>query len=205
LTGWTVSRARGSARDFHARELPDPVVRSVWVFDAEAPALVLGSSQPDVVADIDVVRRRSGGGAVLLVPGDVTWVDVIIPSDDALWQDDVGRAFVWLGESFRAALADVGIDTQLHTGALIRSPWSDVVCFAGLGPGELTVDGRKVLGISQRRTREGARFQCALLHRWDAERTAALLGVPAADLAGAAVGVPVEPDAALDALLANLP
>ena len=30
-----------------------------------------------------------------------------------------------------------------------------VACFAALGPGELSVDGRKVLGISQRRTRFG--------------------------------------------------
>ena len=46
----------------------------MWVADPTGPALVLGSAQPesDVRAgvDIEVVRRRSGGGAVLVVPGE---------------------------------------------------------------------------------------------------------------------------------------
>ena len=41
------------------------------------------------------------------------------------------------------------------------------MCFGGLGPGEVTVGGRKVVGISQRRTRAGAVFQCAALVTWD--------------------------------------
>ncbi len=49
----------------------------------------------------------------------------------------------------------------------MRTRWSDLVCFAGLGRGEVTVAGRKVVGISQRRTRDGARFQCAVLHHWN--------------------------------------
>ena len=40
--------------------------------------------------------------------------------------------------------------------------WCPLVCFAGVGPGEVLAGGRKLVGISQRRTRAGARFQCAV-------------------------------------------
>jgi hypothetical protein len=49
------------------------------------------------------------------------------------------------------------------------------VCFAGLGPGEVTVDGRKAVGIAQRRTRAGSLFQCAVPLRWDGARLARAL------------------------------
>ena len=37
---WYVDAAVGSAAAFHAREMPDTVSRSVWLFDADRPALV---------------------------------------------------------------------------------------------------------------------------------------------------------------------
>ncbi|MEQ1787177.1 MAG: hypothetical protein ABL966_09005, partial [Acidimicrobiales bacterium] len=119
---WRVQRAHSSARDFHARELPVPAERAVWVCDATAPALVLGSAQRDddvdraacAEAGIDVVRRRSGGGAVLVVPGDVLWVDLVLPAGDPLWEADVGRAFGWVGEAWVAALAELGVTAAAH-------------------------------------------------------------------------------------------
>jgi hypothetical protein len=41
------------------------------------------------------------------------------------------------------------------------------VCFAGLGPGEVTVGGRKLVGWTQRRTRAGSRFSGLMYPRWD--------------------------------------
>jgi len=98
---------------------------------------VLGSAQPDAVArprnDVEVVRRRTGGGAVLLVPGEFTWIDVTIPRGDPLHDDDVGRAFHWLGETWAAALGALGLDPVVHTGPPVASPWSSTICFAGIG------------------------------------------------------------------------
>jgi lipoate-protein ligase A len=184
--GWAVERATGSAAAFHARPLEAPLRRSVHVWDVESPALVLGSTQDASVVDaeacaaagVEVVRRRSGGGAVLLDPGRAVWVDVELPRGDDLWDDDVGRASWWLGERWGAALAAVGVaDPHVHRGGMVTSPWSALVCFAGLGPGEVTAGagGPKVLGISQRRTRAGARFQCAVPLTWDGARLAGLL------------------------------
>jgi lipoate-protein ligase A len=213
---WAVARAHTTAADFHARDIPDPAERTVWVCEATGPALVLGSAQPDAGVDrdacsaagVDVVRRRSGGGAVLVVPGEVLWVDLVLPAGDPLWQDDVGRAFHWVGDAWAAALAELGVRGEVHRGPLVRSPWSRQVCFAGLGPGEVTVGGRKVVGISQRRTRAAARFQCAALAAWDPGTVVRLLGLPSSaadDLAEAAAATGVPLDALLQAFVQHLP
>ncbi|HLT16637.1 MAG TPA: hypothetical protein VK007_08035 [Acidimicrobiales bacterium] len=220
---WTVTTYREPPSAFHARAIPDAVVPSVWVCDPTVPALVLGSAQPEGVADhaactragVEVVRRRSGGGAVLVVPGDLLWVDVLVPAGDPRWEVDVGRAFHWLGEAWASALRQLGIGAVHHEGALVSTPWSRLVCFAGLGPGEVVrgpnIPGPKVVGISQRRTRAGARFQCAALRRWDPEALARLLRLdePArarlvADVAPSAAPVDVAADDLLGALLHEL-
>ena len=64
-----------------------------------------------------------------------------------------------------------------------RTAWSDRVCFAGLGPGEVTVEGRKVVGLSQRRTREAVLFQCCAALRWEPERLLDLLALEDAERA----------------------
>lgn len=162
----------GSAAAFHALDVPgDLRAPRLWWFEVERPAVVLGSSQGDAVVDasacaragVEIVRRRSGGGAVLLVPGAVVWLDVLLPVTHSRWDHDVGRATWWVGESWAAALARLGVDApRVHRGRMVATPWSGLVCFAGLGPGEVVSAGRKVVGISQRRTRAWARFQCAM-------------------------------------------
>lgn len=219
-----VSRRSGSAGALHHRPLEVPVTRRVVVLDVDRVALVLGSTQPDADADreaaaaqdVEVCRRRSGGGGVLLEPGETTWVDVELGRADPLWDDDVARSSHWLGQSWAAALVELGIegaaDVRVHVGGLVRSPWSRRICFAGLGPGEVTSGERKIVGISQRRTREGARFQCVVHRRWDPARLLSLLALSpeerlaaTQDLAGVAAGVDVEPDAIVAALVRNLP
>jgi len=150
-------------------------VRLIEVTNA---ALVLGSTQPPVDArGIDVVRRRSGGGAVLVAPDEIVWADVFVPAGDQLWVEDVGVAFHWLGRAWVDTLAELGVVAQWHDGPMVCSEWCRQVCFAGLGPGEVAVDGRKVVGISQRRTRAGSLFQCAALLRWDPHTLVAHLGL----------------------------
>lgn len=98
----------------------------------------------------------------MVLPGETVWVDVAIPRGDPLWDLDVGRAFVWLGRAWARALDSLGLGpADVHEGAMVRSAWSGHMCFAGLGPGEVSVAGRKVVGLSQRRSREGAVFSCA--------------------------------------------
>lgn len=218
---WAIERASGLAASFHARELPDPLERTAWIFDVDGPALVLGSTQAmagiDVEAcrraGVDVVRRRSGGGAVLLDPGDATWVDLMVPRDDPLWDDDIARAAHWVGDAWAQALVAGGAasdDVAVHRTGLVRGAWSDRVCFAGIGPGEVLLRGAKLVGLSQRRTRSGARFQCVLLLRWRPARLIGLLAPPRPTVdALTAVATDttregVDPALAVDALLAHL-
>ena len=185
-------------------------MRTAWFVEVDRPTLVLGSTQSGSVVDreraaaagVDVVRRRTGGGAVLLRPGETVWVDVLVPAGDGLAESDVGRAFAWVGRAWVRALADVGVaGATVHEGRPRRATaWSGLVCFAGLGPGEVVVGRAKVVGISQRRTRAGSLFQCGALVAWapgplvdlldlsDDERSAAL-----ADLDGVAAGTGVAP------------
>lgn len=215
---WRVGRATGSAAAFHARPLDAVPARAVHVWTVDRPALVLGSAQPDTDVDaaacaaagVEVVRRRSGGGAVLLDPGAAVWVDVELPRGDDLWDDDVGRAAWWLGERWCAAVRATTGAGAVHRGGMVATPWSRLVCFAGLGPGEVTDGaGRKVVGISQRRTRAGARFQCAVPLAWDPVRLASLLAVDdrrrlVGDLRDAVAPAPAAIlDAFVDALVAD--
>ena len=176
MTGYRLVRRRSTAAEFHARAIPDPPRPEVWLHEVTAPALVLGSTQRDGIVDvdacaragIDVVRRRSGGGAVLLRPDEVVWVDVILPAGSPGWSDDVHRPMIWLGDRLREAFSDVGVGrVEVHRGQMVSTTWSKVVCFDGLGPGELTVAGDKLVGISQRRTRAAARLQACWYSRYD--------------------------------------
>jgi lipoate-protein ligase A len=135
------------------------------------------------------------------------WADVFVPAGDPLWTDDVGHAFRWLGPVWTSALHALGVDARWHEGPLLETRWSRLVCFAGVGPGEVLVGDRKVVGMSQRRTRAGARFQCAALRVWDADALLAVLALPgderddaAAELRTVASGV----DADLERLEAAL-
>ncbi|HET6951050.1 MAG TPA: hypothetical protein VFI47_11780 [Acidimicrobiales bacterium] len=215
---WSVRRLRAPAADLHAEPLPAAPARAAWVLEAVGPALVVGSTQGVDLVDAGaavrrgagVVHRHSGGGAVWVDPATTAWVDVIVPAGDPLWDDDVGRAAHWLGRTWQAALADLGVaPTAVHEGALACGPLGRLVCFATVGAGEVTTPaGRKLVGISQRRTRAAARFQCAAYAAWDPDPVVDLLGLDAAGrraVEDAAAGTGRTPAAMVDAFLARLP
>jgi lipoate-protein ligase A len=181
----SVTSAEPGSYDF-----PDAV--TVRICEVTAPALVLGSRQRSgggsvesidiercAGLGIDVVVRHSGGGAVLVVPGAVVWLDVFIPVTDHRFEADLRRSMVAVGGWWRDGLER--LDGRLvgrlavHDGPEERTRLSEVVCFAGLGPGEVTLDGRKLVGISQRRTSRGSRFQTMVHLRDDRELMESLL------------------------------
>jgi lipoate---protein ligase len=203
---WRVERRSLRATEFHALDIPDPAERAVWVADPTGPALVLGSSQPDADVrpgvDLEVVRRRSGGGAVLLVPGEVVWLDVIVPrgsgSGDRGGLDDVRasmcRIGTHVGEALVAAVPELADRVAVHRAAMETTPWSSTICFDGLGPGEVLLDAVKLVGLSQRLTRQAARFQACWHTAYDVGALLDLL--PAASRPPRAV---LRPVATLDA------
>lgn len=157
----------GRTEDLVKMGPPDGGGRAAVLVRPTSRALVLGSAQSDqdadrracARADIVVARRRSGGGGVLVGPGDQVWLDVFVPATDPLSEVDVGRATWWLGDLWASALEDAGMPGGVvHREALQGGRWGRRACFAGIGPGEISHMGRKLVGISQRRDRSGARF-----------------------------------------------
>jgi lipoate-protein ligase A len=150
------------------------------------PTLVLGSTQPAELVgrramrerDVELARRRGGGGAVSLGPGEQLWMDAWIPRDDPLWVRDVSVAAEWVGAWWIDALALAGQHGfAVHTGRSVPGELGDLVCFAGRGPGEVFHESAKVVGLSQWRAREGALFSSCAYLRWDPAPLLALLHV----------------------------
>ena len=202
VASWNQHHWHGTAGDFHSL---DPVgERALWWCDVSRAALIVGSSQTvDLVdsecasqRDVDVVRRRSGGGLVYVHPTESVWIDITIPRDDPLWTDDVSSSMLWLGDVFVDALSP-WVKATCFRDAFSAGDFGRDVCFASRSPGEVFVGDQKLVGISQRRTRDGARFQCVLYREWNIEPWVSCVASPhaangARQLRVAALDVPAD-------------
>lgn len=179
---------------------PTPALR--W-YRPTRTAIVLGRGQArdlaaTSTAEVEVLTRFSGGGAVLLDP-DLLSLDVLVPAGNPLLDGDLTAVFSRVGHVWATALDELGVpDVAVHHGAATARHQGDVrerllaaVCYATLGSGEVTSGGRKLLGLAQRRRRPGALIQCGLLRRWNPAPILAALGASPDDpeIEAAAVGL----------------
>ena len=177
-SSWKLYTEHVSAGAQHGRDLV--AERAVWDVRITQKAMVLGSRQDVSLLNgelcsrdgIEVVRRRSGGGIVFLAPGEHVWLDVVVPRGDVLWSNDVAQASWWLGDVWVQTLNALGKNNvSVHHESLSSDQWGDLLCFAGVGPGEVVQRNdeslSKLVGISQRRTRDYARFQCTIYSKWN--------------------------------------
>jgi lipoate-protein ligase A len=173
--------------------VPALSVPTVVVCEPTSGAVVLGSTQSDsnvdvvtcAAAGLDVLRRRSGGGAVVVRPGAQVWIDVFLPRSDARFSDDVLASFMFLGQAWRSALAATveaaSPPVVISSAETTATTWSAILCFAGRGAGEVMIEGRKVVGISQRRDRSGAWFHSMAMLDFDPFELPLLLGLTGDD------------------------
>lgn len=174
VSAWNQHHWHGTAGDFHAMDLHSE--RALWWCDVSSAALIVGSSQSESLIDgecatrhdIDVVRRRSGGGLVYVDPTDSVWIDITIPVNDSLWTVDITTSMLWLGDVFVNAFSS-WVNADVYNGSFSAGEFGRAVCFASHSPGEVFVGDRKLVGISQRRTRDSARFQCVVYRQWNAD------------------------------------
>ena len=128
-------------------------------------------------------------------------------------------AAAWVADWWRSALARSGVDgLDAHVGRSEPGELGDLICFAGRGPGEVFSSGRKVVGLSQWRSREGSLFSSCAFTVWDPTPMVGLLDVDEAgrarlvqelcsvavglsDLAGQPGGAPI--DSVRDALVSS--
>lgn len=153
---------------------------TMFVVRLEKPTLVLGSSQSvdlldlEKTSDLEIRRRRGGGGMVLLQPDDI-WIDWWIPAGDPRWSPDVHVSSLAAGTWWKEALeAHVTKSVSIHQGPLEGDASHRVVCFAGKGPGELFIEGKKTVGVTQWRVREGT-FLSSVIHANDSSEVISVL------------------------------
>jgi len=202
----------GTVAELHALDPfadTDRVEPAIWWCRPIDDAIVLGSRQTDALVDrgeclragLSIVRRRSGGGAVLMRRHSVVWIDVVLPVGFA--PDDIRGSMAWIGGYWRDVLRSAG-DRPLHVhdGGLLCSEWSDLVCFSGVGPGEVLDGDDKLVGLSQRRTRRGIRIQSLVYTESVAAEYAPLLvgELPATDPPGQAWCAEIDAEATAAAL-----
>ncbi|MPZ89440.1 MAG: hypothetical protein GEU81_15505 [Nitriliruptorales bacterium] len=179
---------------------PLPVLR--W-YIATHTTIVLGRGQARDLhaastAEVEVLTRFSGGGAVLM-DRDLLTLDVLLPADHPLLDGDLGAVFLRIGTAWAQALSELGVpDVAVHRDAGTARRRGDdrerllaAVCYATIGRGEVLAGGRKLLGLAQRRRRTGALVQCGLLRRWTPGPLLRALGAPSQDpeIEAAAVGL----------------
>lgn len=178
---WSLEHRFATATELH-QPWPDPgstQQRRIAICRVLGPAaVVLGSTQGRAVTgDGSIyrpppVRRRGGGGAVFVAPARQVWIEIWVPRGDPLWDDDIVASSAWVGDAWAAALAGFGVSgVSVHRGPSTGDSVAGAVCFAGLGPGEVSAGdpARKVMGLTQHRTRFGARMQTMAVMRWDPE------------------------------------
>ncbi|HUI38248.1 MAG TPA: hypothetical protein VLY85_01300, partial [Thermoplasmata archaeon] len=120
---------------------------------------------------LPVLRRRSGGLALVHLDGDLVW-SVVLPRSDARVGRDFARAYGRLGRGPVALLRDIGIAAE----------WSEPLglsrefCLLGPRGRVLTVGGRAIGGAAQHLSGSALLHQGMVSYRVDRGILAAVFG-----------------------------
>jgi lipoate---protein ligase len=140
------------------------------------PACVsLGLPQPESDIDvhaahtlgIDIVRRPTGGGAILHAEDEITY-SVVLPR--ALAPADLFASYRFMAQGVRNALRHLGLESEFMEGHTGRDP----LCYLREEGVSVGVGGRKISGGAQKRTKTHLLQHGTLLVSSDLERNAQL-------------------------------
>ena len=149
----------------------------VRLYGWAGPSVSLGGFQPlaearacEALAGLPIVRRPSGGGAILH-GSDLTYA-VAVPRDHP-WGGDPQVLYDAFHESLAAELRDRGVAAALHPGRdRAAGDEGRLLCFDRRARGDLVVqatgrdpDGHKIMGSAQRRLRGAVLQHGSLLTR----------------------------------------
>lgn len=135
-----------------------PVVR---IYSWPCPAVTLGRHQKSEQlldaqrcenSGIEIVRRPTGGKAILHLAGDVTY-SVIAPANEEPFSQDVLASYAAVNEALVAGLGMLGVRATVRDPAPIWPETGvDFGCFESPGRHEVYWAGRKMVASAQRRT-----------------------------------------------------
>lgn len=148
------------ARDEHLLNCDAVQPAAVRIYGWNPPTISLGCFQrfartadlPQELRDLAIVRRSTGGGAILH-DREVTYC-LVMDDSVAVARESPVAAYRMVHECWRGALAESGIVTELAPDSFpMPSPRSGpLFCFEKPGRTDLLLDGVKLLGSAQRRT-----------------------------------------------------
>jgi lipoate-protein ligase A len=126
-------------------------------------------------AGVGVVRRSTGGGAVLH-GGDLTYA---IAAPESVLPPGLSATYQLVGEAIRSALLVLGIDARPSPGAGPAARGGGFDCFSEVAGDALCAGGRKLVGSAQRRARGGVLQHGSIRLRPDPARIRAAAGLDA--------------------------
>lgn len=114
-----------------------------------------------------LIRRSTGGG---LVPHDADWTySFAFPPDDAWYALRATESYERVHEWVRVAFEQLGAPAELSPCCRKEAPGQ---CFIGAEQFDVLLDGRKIAGAAQRRTRDGLLIQGSIQPPARTERAA---------------------------------
>lgn len=147
------------------------------------PACVsLGRAQTEAEVDldaarawgVDVVRRATGGGAILHNEEEVTYA-VVLPLDHPGLPRDIAGSFSVMGAGVVEALRALGLPAEVES---VPDNTRETLCYVRRQGTNVMVKGRKVSGGAQRRTDKAVLQHGTVIVRRDEERMARLFRTP---------------------------
>jgi lipoate-protein ligase A len=130
-----------------------PLLR-LYTWEEPSMSLGLRQAEPAWLArcdalGVEVVRRVTGGGAVLHA-GDLTYA-VVAPADAPGLPSDLRGSYEWIRARLLAGLEGAGVAAS--NSRACRGADRLELCFAGATGYEIELEGEKLVGSAQRRTR----------------------------------------------------
>jgi lipoate-protein ligase A len=133
--------------------LETAVVPTIRFYRWDHPALsfgYFGKFQEVANFERDKVRRWTGGG-IVLHGADLTY-SIVIPAGDPAFAEPSASIYEDTHAAIRAALKGMGKQAEL---AKIAAPKVSESCFANAVRADVLLNGEKIAGAAQRRTRRG--------------------------------------------------
>lgn len=139
------------------------------VYSWKQPSISSGYFQKcpgHLAAKYEIVRRPTGGGLVYHGDGVDTTYTVVVPPEHRLYTMSTTDAYCTIHKAVAAAIGDQSRITN-HRSPVPRTGYE---CFQNPVAGDVVVDGRKLAGAAQRRTKSGMLHQGSIAAKLSADQ-----------------------------------